>query len=151
MSDGALTNRSSKHAPFFRSATRNGIAGPPGPYLVESRPDATLLGGTGLTFETPERAMTGYILARDAWGNGYATEALQAMIDTARTVGVQQLYALCHIEHQPSWHVLEKCGFTRESDSDPLRGVPEPASGESVRCVPLHARPLSPGVHRLVE
>lgn len=88
---------------------------PAGPYLVESRPDATLLGGTGLTFETPERAMTGYILARDAWGQGYATEALQAMIDTARTVGVRQLYALCHIEHQPSWHVLEKCGFTREA------------------------------------
>jgi RimJ/RimL family protein N-acetyltransferase len=88
---------------------------PAGPYLVESRPDATLLGGTGLTFETPERAMTGYIFARDAWGNGYATEALHAMVDTARAVGVRQLYALCHTDHHPSWRVLEKCGFTRDA------------------------------------
>jgi RimJ/RimL family protein N-acetyltransferase len=88
---------------------------PAGPYLVESRPDATLLGGTGLTFESPARAMTGYIFARDAWGNGYATEALHAMIETARAVGVSQLYALCHTEHEPSWRVLEKCGFTRET------------------------------------
>jgi RimJ/RimL family protein N-acetyltransferase len=68
-----------------------------------------------LTFETPDRAMTGYIFAKDAWGNGYATEALHAMIETARGVGVSQLYALCHTEHQPSWRVLEKCGFTRET------------------------------------
>ena len=88
---------------------------PAGPYLVESRSDGTLLGGTGLTFEAPDRAMTGYIFARDAWGNGYATEALHAMIETARGVGVRQLFALCHTEHQPSWRVLEKCGFTRET------------------------------------
>src|SRR5688500_18063400 len=52
---------------------------PAGPYLVCARAGGTLLGGTGLAFETPQRAMTGYVLARDAWGRGYATEALQAM------------------------------------------------------------------------
>jgi RimJ/RimL family protein N-acetyltransferase len=25
-----------------------------------------------------------------------------------------RLYALCHVDHQASWHVLEKCGFKRE-------------------------------------
>lgn len=87
---------------------------PAGPYLIESRADGTLLGGTGLGFETPYRAVTGYVLAKDAWGRGFATETLQAMRDLARRLGVQRLYALCHPDHRASFRVLEKCGFTRE-------------------------------------
>ena len=60
------------------------------------------------------RASTGYVLSRDAWGKGYATEALQAMVGVARSVGIRRLYAICHIEHRASWRVLEKCGFLRE-------------------------------------
>ncbi len=37
-----------------------------GPYLVFSREEGALLGGTGLLFETPYRAATGYVLAKDA-------------------------------------------------------------------------------------
>ena len=87
---------------------------PAGPYLVLSRADGTLLGSSGLGFETPYRAATGYVLARDAWGCGYATEALRAMVGLAPRVGVQRLYALCHVEHRASERVLEKCGFERE-------------------------------------
>ncbi|MCX6549943.1 MAG: GNAT family protein [Acidobacteria bacterium] len=85
-----------------------------GPYLILSRTDGTLLGGTGLSFETSYRAMTGYVLARDAWGHGYATEALRAMVDVARAARVERLYALCHADHRPSARVLDKCGFSRE-------------------------------------
>jgi ribosomal-protein-alanine N-acetyltransferase len=88
---------------------------PAGPYLVESRADGVLLGGTGLAFETPYRAATGYILARDAWGQGYATELLTAVRDLAPRLGVRRLYALCHPQHRPSWRVLEKVGFVREA------------------------------------
>jgi RimJ/RimL family protein N-acetyltransferase len=87
---------------------------PAGPYLILSRDDGKLLGGTGLDFETPYRAATGYVLARDAWGQGYATEALNAMVDIASSTGVRRLYAICHHEHRASWRVLEKCGFERE-------------------------------------
>jgi RimJ/RimL family protein N-acetyltransferase len=76
--------------------------------------DEALLGGTGLGFEAPDRASTGYVFARDAWGKGYATEALEAIVDIARGVGVVRLYALCHVENHASTRVLEKCGFTRE-------------------------------------
>src|SRR4030095_6076351 len=79
------------------------------------RSDGRLLGGTGLVFEPANRAMTGYVLAKDAWGNGYATEALRAMVDLARSLEVSQLFALCHPEHRASWHVLEKCGFERDA------------------------------------
>lgn len=109
---------------------------PAGPYLIESREDGRLLGGTGFGFETPQRASTGYVLAKDAWRQGYATEALKAIVELAPTIGVMRLYALCHVEHQPSAHVLEKCGFTCEGT---LRGHSEfpnlrPGEPADVRC-----------------
>lgn len=86
-----------------------------GPYLIRARSNGTLLGGTGLAAEDAGAdMMTGYVLARDAWGRGYATEALGAMIDVARALRVRQLVALCHAEHRPSRRVLEKCGFSRD-------------------------------------
>ena len=87
---------------------------PVGPYLIESREGGQLLGGTGIAFETPFRAATGYVPASDAWGAGYATEALAVIVAAAGEVGLRRLYALCHPDHQPSWRVLEKCGFVRE-------------------------------------
>ena len=87
---------------------------PAGPYLMRARSDGRLLGGTGLQFETSTTAITGYVLAKDAWGLGYATEALEAMVQLARQIGVRRLSAFCHPNHRPSWHVLEKCGFVRD-------------------------------------
>ena len=97
---------------------------PAGPYLISSRTDGQLLGSTGLGFQTPHEAVTGYVLARDAWGKGHATEALGAVIDVAGRIGVTRLYALCHPEHRPSRRVLEKCGFVR--DDPPTRQVEFP-------------------------
>lgn len=87
---------------------------PVGPYMIESREDGRLLGGTGLAFETPFRAATGYVLAKDAWGAGYATEALGGVVAVAAETGLRRLYALCHPDHPASRRVLEKCEFTRE-------------------------------------
>jgi RimJ/RimL family protein N-acetyltransferase len=87
---------------------------PCGPYLVCAREGDTLLGSTGLAFETSYRAATGYVLARNTWGRGYATEALLAVVGIARGVGVRRLYALCHPEHAASRRVLEKSGFLLE-------------------------------------
>jgi RimJ/RimL family protein N-acetyltransferase len=92
---------------------------PAGPLLIESRADGSLLGSTGLGFETPLQASTGYVLAYDAWGLGYASEALAAIRDRAAGLGLERLYALCHPEHRASARVLEKCGFVREGT---LRG-----------------------------
>lgn len=87
---------------------------PGGPYLIESRADGRLLGGTGLAFETPYRASTGYVLAKDSWGQGIATEAVNAVVDAGKLLGLARLYALCHVDHDRSARVLEKTGFTRE-------------------------------------
>lgn len=94
---------------------------PSGSQLIFSRADHQLLGGTGLSFHSPRRAVTGYVLARDAWGKGYATEALRSMVELARSLEVQQLEAVCHVDHLASAHVLEKCGFL-------LRGIQRSAT-----------------------
>lgn len=85
-----------------------------GPLITLDKASGELLGATGLVMETSDRAATGYVLARDAWGKGYATESLLAMIALAAEFEVTRLYALCHVDHRASWHVLEKCGFQRE-------------------------------------
>ena len=87
---------------------------PAGPYLVLSRDDGTVVGSSGLQFETPHRAATGYVFAQDAWGKGYASETLRAMAELAPRLAVRRLYALCHTDHRASWRVLEKCRFVRE-------------------------------------
>ena len=87
---------------------------PAGPYLIRSLPENVLVGSTGLSFETPYRAMTGYLFARDAWGMGYAIEALKTMAATAASVGVRRLYATCHTGHERSRRILEKGGFLCE-------------------------------------
>lgn len=116
---------------------------PAGPYLILSRESGALLGSTGLDFETPYRASTGYILARDAWGRGYATEVLRAMVDLAPRLGVRRLYALCHHAHEASQRVLEKCGFVREGTLRRYLDFPNltPSGPADVHC---YARTFGP-------
>lgn len=91
-----------------------------GPYLIRLRETGILLGSTGLGLAGADehgnshRALTGYVLAKDAWGRGYATEALRAMIGVARNAGILSLSALCHPDHRASVRVLEKCDFARD-------------------------------------
>ena len=87
---------------------------PAGPYLIFSLSNGELLGSTGLQFEQPECASTGYVLARDSWGKGLATEAVLAMRQTAQDLSVDRLYACVHPLHLPSRRVLEKSGFELE-------------------------------------
>src|SRR5687768_609496 len=99
---------------FIEHSDAEWAKSPSGPLLMFSRADGTLIGGTGLGFEDPHSAATGYVLARSEWGKGYATEALAAMVDLAQSLGIRRLSAICHVDHRPSWHVMEKCGFERE-------------------------------------
>ena len=88
---------------------------PAGPYVIRLRSNGQLIGGTGFGFEIADQAITGYVLGKDAWGKGYATEALAAIVGVASQLSIARLYALCHPLHRASWRVLEKCGFVRDS------------------------------------
>src|SRR5215469_13401731 len=114
---------------FLRFSAQEWEQRPAGPYLIVSRNDGQLLGSTGFGFQTPHEAMTGYVLARDAWGKGFATEALSALVDVAAQIEVTRLFALCHPGHRPSRRVLEKCGFVRDDVSKPTVEFPNLSPG----------------------
>ena len=79
-------------------------------FLVTLR-DKTVIGACGVRLqdETPE---LGYWLGVSYWGNGYATEALHAVIDYAFTdLSHKALQAGARVTNPASRRVLEKCGF----------------------------------------
>jgi [ribosomal protein S5]-alanine N-acetyltransferase len=86
-----------------------------GPYLMLSRSDGELVGSTGISFDTVDVASTGYVVARDHWGRGYATESLRAMRELGRALGLRRLYAICYVDHRASARVMEKGGFSFEA------------------------------------
>lgn len=126
---------------FLRFSAAEWEQRPAGPYLIRARSDDRLLGSTGLGFEGGHltEAVTGYVLAKDSWGMGYATEALRAMIDVAQQIDVARLYALCHSEHRASWRVLEKCGFAQDKSWTRQAEFPNLAPGvrQNVVCYAL--------------
>jgi [ribosomal protein S5]-alanine N-acetyltransferase len=101
-----------------------------GPLLIEDRQSGVLIGSTGLAMESSEVASTGYVLARQHWGKGYATEALLSMVRWANELGVQRLYALCHADHATSRRVLEKARFSHELGN--AKGLAFPNLGTDV-------------------
>lgn len=57
----------------------------------------------------------GYIVNRSYQRNGYAAEALSAVIAYAFQRGVHRVYAECDPRNTPSWKLLEKVGMHREA------------------------------------
>ena len=57
----------------------------------------------------------GYVLSRDHWRRGYATEAAQKVLEWAATLAdVYRVWAICDVENAASARVLEKIGMSRE-------------------------------------
>jgi ribosomal-protein-alanine N-acetyltransferase len=60
------------------------------------------------------RAEVGFMLSREAWGHGYAQEAMQAVIAFAGVSGLRKLAARTHLGNRRSEVLLQKLGFTEE-------------------------------------
>ena len=61
-----------------------------------------------------KRAEIGFMLGRDAWGQGFAIEAMQAVIAYAAGSGLRRLLARTHLGNRRSDSLLEKLGFAEE-------------------------------------
>lgn len=61
-----------------------------------------------------KRAEVGFMLDRKTWGQGYALEAMQAVVTFAATSGLHKLTARTHLGNRRSEAVLEKLGFKEE-------------------------------------
>lgn len=60
------------------------------------------------------RAEVGFILGKDSWGQGYAYEAMQAVMNFGATQGIQRLWARTHVGNDSSEKLLLKLGFEQE-------------------------------------
>jgi len=84
---------------------------------VERRADGLLLGSCGLRIS--DRAnrcgFLGYCFRREAWGQGFATEAARAVLAFGfGTLGLHRIFAMCDVDNIASARVLDKAGMTRE-------------------------------------
>ena len=92
-----------------------------GPYAVVEKHNRNLIGYCGL-FYFPDvngqpEVEIGYRLARSAWGQGYATEAANAVRDFAfTTLGIMRLIAMIDPSNVVSIRVAEKIGMHFERD-----------------------------------
>jgi ribosomal-protein-alanine N-acetyltransferase len=80
-------------------------------------PQGDVVGTVSLLVESPthRRGEIGYILRRDQWGLGYATEAAGLMIDLAfRDLGLNRVWAVCDPDNPASARVMEKVGMRYE-------------------------------------
>ena len=89
-------------------------AGTAFPRVVVRKADRQLVGMLELRIDG-FRADFGYVLARDYWGNGYATEISKAVIAWAlQQAHIFRVWATCDVENLASARVLEKAGMHRE-------------------------------------
>jgi ribosomal-protein-alanine N-acetyltransferase len=83
---------------------------------VIRRADAQLIGACDLTLADEQAGDLGYIFAREAWGQGYASEAAKAMVDVGfAQLHLERIVATCAIDHGASARVLEKAGLRRNT------------------------------------
>lgn len=75
-----------------------------------------LIGGIGFA-RAGDEVELGYWIAPSDWGHGYATEALEAMIDHARMLGHRRVIASHFAENAATARVLEKAGFVATGES----------------------------------
>ncbi len=91
-----------------------------GQYLrlgLERLDDGALIGEISLfsLAEASRRAEVGYALARDAWGQGYMSEALTALLELAfGELGLNRIEADIDPRNQASARILERMGFQQE-------------------------------------
>lgn len=85
--------------------------------VVEGREDGRFLGWLTFASWDPDfrSAELGYVLTRDAWGHGYATEAARALLTWAYdALPLNRVQAQADTRNPASARVLEKLGFVLE-------------------------------------
>jgi RimJ/RimL family protein N-acetyltransferase len=86
-------------------------------FAVVRRADERLIGSAELHIESPEhrRGTMGYLISPAVKGQGYGTEAAQALLDFGLSEGgLHRITATCDPENAGSVRVLEKIGMSRE-------------------------------------
>jgi RimJ/RimL family protein N-acetyltransferase len=96
--------------------------GRPRSFAIASKETDRLIGGVGLdgsTGDDSEEPALGYWLGEPHWGNGYAREAVAAVIDYGlRTLGMPTIRAYTDPSNLASQKVLLRCGLKKIGEID---------------------------------
>ncbi|MGH7882543.1 MAG: GNAT family N-acetyltransferase [Candidatus Dormibacteraceae bacterium] len=68
------------------------------------------------------RADIGYVVRRDRWGRGYATETAKLLVDFGFKFGMLEVEAICHPQNHPSIRIMEKAGMCYRGNTEHRRG-----------------------------
>jgi RimJ/RimL family protein N-acetyltransferase len=84
-----------------------------GPFFLVRKSDATVIGEIGAFLDVPrETAQVGYSVVKSCWGQGYATEALSALLaELLVRADVRRVVAETMEGHKASRRVMEKAGM----------------------------------------
>ena len=100
---------------YVRSLYRRGL---PSSWAVVHKLSGSVIGSIGFVGYSPvhHAAEIGYSFSRQYWNCGFATQALNAVIDSAfnRIVRLHRLEAQHDVRNPASGRVMEKCGMHRE-------------------------------------
>jgi ribosomal-protein-alanine N-acetyltransferase len=84
------------------------------PWVITYKNDNALLGMIEIRIDI-FRADFGYGIARQYWGNGYASEAAKTVIKWAlEQESIYRVWAICDVENLASIRVMEKAGMQKE-------------------------------------
>jgi RimJ/RimL family protein N-acetyltransferase len=99
--------------------------GAPRRFAIALKETDRLIGGVGLdgsTGDGSEEPALGYWLGQPHWGNGYAREAVAAIIDYGlRTLGMATIRAYTDPSNLASQRVLLRCGLERGGEIELIK------------------------------
>ena len=82
------------------------------------RESSELVGEIGLHVESHGRAQLGFWVGEPFWNSGIATEAAEAILEFGfENLGLETIYAECHIENEASQKVLLKNRMRKKGSS----------------------------------
>jgi ribosomal-protein-alanine N-acetyltransferase len=84
---------------------------------IISKEEGALIGGCSIRVSDPDNreGFIGYLLRRQYWQRGYATESAKALIAFGfNQLDLHRIYATCDTRNVASTRVLEKTGMRRE-------------------------------------
>ena len=105
----------------FIAVMKDAVPGEEGHWFqvaVQRKSDYALVGDVAFCplRGSPRQAFFGFSLARRFWGQGYASEATQAVLDYLfHELDMHRVVADCDVENAHSIRLLERLGFRREA------------------------------------
>lgn len=113
------------------------------PHFLVTLPGTGVIGCAGMG-EHEGEAEIGYWIARQHWGRGYATEAAEAVLRIARTLGHRRITAGHFADNPASGRVLRKLGFAPTGRAGSRYSLARGTVADSVE----YALDLEAGMHR---